>query len=649
MAKKKKEKGGLFRKKQTITPEMQEQERVKTFLDMYLPGNVTLYSDYIIQDSTYRTIWVIKAYPPLTRDQAILAELGRSSNITLHIIADTMNGAEESKIIRQASERNRSVVNTSTDTQTNIKAQQDFQDIQDMIVALHRNHESLIKTTVYIEMYARDLETLNTIRSDVRSMLQSEAITFDELKDRQEQAYLSLIPGGRDQFKGAFSRALPQISTANLYPFSYTGKNDGAKAMFIGKDANGSYIFVDPDKRDSTHTNSNIAVLGNSGMGKSYLTKGLIVNFAETGKRIIILDPEHEYEDLIKDIGGSYIELTDGNYMINIMEPKSFSKPDDGETADSLDMATTKTYTTSGMLSQHISFLRDFFKIYKSDLSGTGLDILEVLLTELYENEFNITNNTDIAALSAKHQKDLQDAIDHNYPIDEVEDPFPTLSDLYNYAYKIYQNFDQVQNKYMFTSTALRNVLLAIQSICQGSQSRYFNGHTNIVNTNIVAFGMKGIMEADESLKNAMLFNVLSYMSDKALNQRNTVCVLDEFYLFLGSPISVTYCRNLCKRARKYDSSILIASQNIDDFMKPDIASQTKPLLEIPTHKFLFNPGSVNIKEFMELLQMQPNEYQIIQTPRRGFCLYMCGNERYSLMVHFPGWKSALFGSGGGN
>ena len=96
------------------------------------------------------------------------------------------------------------------------------------------------------------------------------------------------------------------------------------------------------------------------------------------------------------------------------------------------------------------------------------------------------------------------------------------------------------------------------------------------------------------------------------------------------------------------ESSIILASQNIEDFLIPGIKEYTKPLFSIPVHHFLFNPGQINPQDFMDALQVEPSEYELIKYPERGTCLYRCGTERYLLQVSAPEYKSALFGKAGG-
>ena len=79
-----------------------------------------------------------------------------------------------------------------------------------------------------------------------------------------------------------------------------------------------------------------------------------------------------------------------------------------------------------------------------------------------------------------------------------------------------------------------------------------------------------------------MLFNILSFMSNQLLGKGNTAASIDELYLFLTNMTAIEYIRNAMKRVRKKDSSIILASQNIEDFLIPSIREFTKPLFSIP-------------------------------------------------------------------
>ena len=151
-----------------------------------------------------------------------------------------------------------------------------------------------------------------------------------------------------------------------------------------------------------------------------------------------------------------------------------------------------------------------------------------------------------------------------------------------------------------------------------------------------------------KNVRSTILLNLLSYMSDKLLTEGNTVAALDELYIWLSNPTAIEYIRNCLKRVRKKESAMLLASQNLEDFDQEGIREMTKPLFSIPPHQFLFNAGSIDKRSYMEMLQLDEAEYNLIKFPQRGVCLYKCGNERYLLEVHAPAYKEKLFGTAGG-
>ncbi len=175
-----------------------------------------------------------------------------------------------------------------------------------------------------------------------------------------------------------------------------------------------------------------------------------------------------------------------------------------------------------------------------------------------------------------------------------------------------------------------------------------FNGCTNVDASRFVTFGVKDMMESGKNFKDAMLFNILSYISHALISGGNTAGIFEELHVFLSNPMAVSYIRNAMKRVRKRNSMIVLASQNISDFLLPDVAEMTKPLFSIPTHHFLFHPGTIDKRDYMDALQLEETEYQLILACQTGSCLYKCGAERYNLVVKTPEHKLNLYGKGGG-
>lgn len=609
----------------TVTPENYD---FKSFVDLIAPSVMDFQHPlYYIIGNTYRSVLAVRSYATATKQQALLKSLGEEDGVTLHIYNHVVCPSEQNKIFERAERRNRSKFRMSTKISDKVEGQENLSDLQKLIAKSHKEKEVLIYCAVYIEIMADNQENLKSKIASVSRILTDNHIIKDNLILQQRDGFVCAAPFGFNIFRTEFERVLPSSSVGNLFPYSYSGKTD-PHGLPLGKDVNGSYIFTDFDMRTNDKTNGHISIFGNSGEGKSWLIKLLICIFRQQKKYVFTCDVDAEFLEVTNRLGGTNLDMMSGKYFINLMEfrfIKSTNPADNNDFPDEIPAATKGT-----MLSQHIAFLRDFFKVYKPELTSSQLDVLEIMLTETYKL-FHITNNTDFADLKAE-----------DYPI---------LSDLYKTVEKELNLYDDKAHKgkeMIYTKEDCRSLLLAMHSICIGSDSMFFNGYTNIPNAEHVNFILKDMLSTNENLKNAMYFNIFSYMQHKFFSVGNTAVFLDELHEVVKSKTVVNYVRSFVKRGRKKDSNIITASQNIDDLMLPEIIEYTRPLFSIPTHRFLFFPGTVDVDLFKRTTNLSDSEFNIISSPKRGYCLYCCGDERYNLHVIAPPHKSALFGTAGG-
>lgn len=603
---------------------MVEEPYIKDFLDMVAPSVIDFKVDHYLCGNTCRCVWALREYPTSTDEQAILRHLGEMDGVTIRIYTRQITPGEERRIIHNAANKHRMSRSSTEDLQQTVTAEANLQDVVTLVSSMHRNREPLLHCAVFLELTAPDYDTLKLLQTDVLTELVRSKLNVDRLMLRQQEGFVSVMPAGRNAFGAQFERVLPASSVANLYPFNYSGKTD-PHGFYIGKDKYGANILVDFDKRDDDKTSANILILGNSGQGKSYLLKLLLLNFLEAGKSVISLDVEHEQKDMCETVGGCFMDLMGGVYRINPLEPKCW---DDGSGPEDRDAP--EAFRKSTRLSQHISFLKDFFRAYK-DFSDRHIDAIEIMVGKLYA-KWGISDSTNFAGLKPQ-----------DYPI---------LSDLYKLIEQEYREYDGNCHQ-LYTAELLQEILLGLHSMCQGAEAQFFNGHTNVTSSRFIVFGVKGLLQASKNVRGAMLFNILSYMSDRLLTIGNTTAALDELYVWLSDNVSVgttiiEYIRNTLKRVRKKESNLIMASQNLEDFDREGIRELTKPLFAIPPHQFIFNCGSIDKRFYMDLLQLEEAEYNLIRFPQRGVCLFKCGNERYLLEVHAPAYKEALFGTAGG-
>ena len=630
----------------------------KDFLDLIAPAAVKFNTDSYVLGGLYRCVLALRGYPAVTEELALLSHICNRAGVTLHLYARQVTAAEEDAIYHKAVNKNRLDRSSQDNLKRSVTAEANLQDVAAIIAGARKNREPLIHCAVFLELASKSPEELRRLRDEVGAELTRAKLSADPLLLRQREGFLSANPAGRNALGAQFERVLPASSTANLYPINYSGRSD-PHGFYIGNDHYGSDILLDLDRRTPDKTNSSVLILGNSGEGKSYLLKLLLCNLLESGKTVICLDPEQELTCLCDKLGGCYADLMGGQYRINFLEAKRWDvdmagapieaqrSGFDGERSRSGmselpppggsegygacgddrddDPTVPNAFRQQSPLSQHISFLKDFFRAYKP-FTHQQVDTLELMLERLYR-KWGISDKTDFSAMGPED--------------------WPIAEDLYAVLEDAYEHYDR-ENSPLYPRELLRELLLGLHSMCRGAESVYFNGRTNITSARFLVFGVKDLIHANSSVKDALLFNLLSYLSDQLLTKGNTVAALDELYLWLSNLTTIEYVRNCLKRVRKRNSALILASQNLEDFDIQGVRELTRPLFAIPTHQFLFHGGKVDKRFYMDNLQLESAEYDLISAPQQGVCLFKSGADRNLLDVHAPPHKHALITGGEG-
>lgn len=161
----------MFRaKNKVLTPEQQEIVSTKDFFDRAIPGSVRFFSDHYICGNYYKSCWAITEYPPTTEETAILAHLADRSGVTLRIYNRLVSSMEQKKIVQQAMRKNH-MMSTTNDVSESVKAQNNMNDVIELLSELRRNKEPLLHTAVFIEIKAVTEDKLRELQADVQMEL----------------------------------------------------------------------------------------------------------------------------------------------------------------------------------------------------------------------------------------------------------------------------------------------------------------------------------------------------------------------------------------------------------------------------------------------------------------------------------------------
>lgn len=425
---------------------------------------------------------------------------------------------------------------------------------------------------------------------------------------------------------------LPSSSIAAMYMFSYSSHND-SNGMFLGRTEDGGYVFLDIWLRDLYRTNSSFVIIGEAGQGKSWLMKKIISMQAAMGTTLFVLDPEGEYKDLFRNLGGTVLNCAAGNFVINVFEVRSFKKKgDENDPEYEIDMELESNQSDNSFF-QHLSWMQQFFKVMFPYANGLEIQQLIMLVKDMYQ-VYNINEHTDLTKLT---------------PND-----YPTFTELYHFIYDVLKNRDKYPfYQDTFEDAAIKKLLLMIKDAYDGSLSPLFNGHTNITNAKLIDFDIQELITGSEERTQAYMFNVMTYLWSRFLKRENrTLLCIDEMYLLMNREniIIAKYLKDFIKRARKYDGSIATATQQLGDyFLDKSIEHISTALFNTPSFKFIFNPGELDFNRVQDLLGLNEGELSYIRNAKKTHCLLKIGShDRYAMAVGALPYEAKLFGKAGG-
>ena len=183
---------GLFKKKPP-TPEQIAAEEAKSFFDCICPSTVKFFPHHYIVGDSYRCVWAIKEYPPSTEEQAILSHLADHSGVTLRIYNRVVDHRERDQIMNHANRKNRLKLGDSNITEA-VQAEQNLLDVTALLNELNRENEPLIHCAVFLELKAKSLEALHSLKNDLTMETSQAKLSIDMLTLRQKEGFLSVMP-----------------------------------------------------------------------------------------------------------------------------------------------------------------------------------------------------------------------------------------------------------------------------------------------------------------------------------------------------------------------------------------------------------------------------------------------------------------------
>lgn len=269
-------------------------------VELLSPQGLKIGKDTIETGEKISRIYYISSYP----DQPALGWIDTISNIPNTIVNVYINPVDPQDFLnglKKGTNSDLNIMNTTRDEVERIRAEARYNSSIQIIKDIEDNSNMYVYISILVQVNGIDkpdlLENCKMFLNKVSGMgMRARVCSFI-----MDKAYRQIAPFGIVD-KEIFNISKQNLQIGTLFsgqPFEDSGFIDKT-GFFLGNDSFGRMITLDPFHKENDRTNSNFAVVGQSGGGKSYAVKKIILNAYISGTRIGIIDPENEYKDMCK-------------------------------------------------------------------------------------------------------------------------------------------------------------------------------------------------------------------------------------------------------------------------------------------------------------------------------------------------------------
>jgi type IV secretory pathway VirB4 component len=492
------------------------------------------------------------------------------------------------------------------------RTEQALKDAQELLRKIDQEQQQVFYVTVVLLVLAPDQETLERRTRQVEATLAAAGMRARTATFRQEQGLKAAGPWAvlPKDTEEAGARNMPAETVAASFPFTASGINDGS-GVVLGRDRDGGLVLVDIWKRGGDRTNSNWTVLAKPGAGKSFAVKLLALRNLAQGSKVIIIDPEREYREMCCLLNGAWINCAGGKGRINPLQVRPV--PLDEEQEDER--------SGQGPLALHLQTLRTFFSLYLRDLTDLEKAALEDALVEVYR-QAGITWETEPDSIPAEK--------------------WPTVRELHAY---IAEQAEKQPESYSRLAVLLKRAAL-------GADASLWAGPTTAsADNDLIVLDVHDLQNADDAVRRAQYFNVLSFAWDliERDRQERTLLVVDEAWLLVDpqTPQALAFLRDTSKRIRKYMGGLVVITQNVIDFLAPEVQRHGQALLDNPTYKLLLAQGEKDLEAISHLMNLSEAERDLLATAKRGEGLLVAGTQRVHVRIEAAPYEMPYLVGGG--
>ena len=433
---------------------------------------------------------------------------------------------------------------------------------EDLQRRLAASQDKAFHVSLYLTLTATSRTELELGALRIEAAAKSVLCDLQPCTFRMLDGLLATVPGGPDRLQR--NRVLDTTALVTFFPWQEAALQQPGGVVIGRHRVTGAPVIVDPfDQR--RYANANIGVFGHSGAGKTYLLSALAMGALGTGAQVYIIDPEHEYGGLARELGGAEVRLALGSgHALNVLDLRPAERHDE---------------------------------TWIGPAVADAVDLCACVCGGLDESERAV----------------VERAVRQTYA-DVAE---PLLSDV----------ADRLPRK--------SRVAVVLRRWASGSLGQMFSAPTNVdLEAPIVAFGMRELR--DEMIAPVHFLLAEALWARIKRRDRRRILIVDELGLLFEDATIRRFVVNLARRIRKYNGSLVFATQNPGDLLATEqgaVVASNPALLFFGAQR----PGEAAKLE--KAFDLSAHQRSFLEAGHRGDFLLIAGGERLPLHVQAPAWQ----------
>jgi type IV secretory pathway VirB4 component len=444
-----------------------------------------------------------------------------------------------------------------------------YHDLEDLRDKLQQAQEKLFNVGLYITIYADDLEELDRLEIEIRSLLESKLVYVKPALFQQKEGLESVLPIGMDNL--GINTQLNSSPVSSIFPFvSFDLSSDKGILYGINRHNNSLVLF---DRFSMENYNS--VIFAKAGSGKSYAAKLEVLRSLMFETEVIVIDPEKEYEYLAEVVDGRYFNISlTSNHHIN-----PFDLPPVREDESPADV-----------LRSNIISLVGLFRLMLGGITPEEDSIMDRAITETY------------AARDITPENDFSHAI------------APTLSDL---------------ELVLAGMEGGESLAQRLSKYTKGTWAGFINQPTNVdINKKLVVFSIR---DMEDELRPIGMYLITHYVWNAVRKDiKKRLLVIDEAWWMMKYEDTASFLFGIAKRCRKYYLGLATITQDVNDFLSSPYGA---PIITNSSIQILLKQSPATIDLVQKTFNLTDEEKFLLLEADVGEGIFFAGMKHVAIKI----------------